>query len=339
MGNTSQYDIAAGFQQILMVFGGLCLVAAMIISWQLFNALREQDRAITTPKTLDIRIEVLEILRRAILWVFGYQGEKRERTAPDKVDLDWVSQYRFSILRRFVPVYAVYILALVVLTRPVQFDGADYSVIKYNPHLHELSMLFLMYVTSNVVFDYISLRFTFSHITKAKETGKFVFYFFRDAMFATGLFLLSQTVSCVLWFLKREEANLPASDLGIIGNFLEITLWPYAFVSGESSLEIVSDFFPGQLIITGTVFFPTIMLSTIFLVYSVFLYSTRAIKTFLISRQMDKICRVFLKVNLTAMFVNPSNEQTFHYCNYAFIFLFNTLMIASLSAIISNVIA
>lgn len=332
----STYDILNGAVLILTIFSVVVLVVLVLLSAHLYRCLQAQDAELVDGKKTDIRSDVLDVIKRTILWVIGYRGEEREKVAVKEVDLEWVSRYRVSIFFRFLPVYAVYILALVVLTRPIYQAGDGFQIFRYSENLHELFALLVIYVISNIVFDYLSLRYSLANVMDAKKTGRYVFYFLKDVAIATVLFLMSQAVSCVLWVLKRQRSEFPSFDEGLFNQFVEITLWPYAFVSGQGSSVIVSDPFPGQLLITGTVYFPTIMLGTLFLIFTLFLAAARAIKRFLISRQLDKICRLFLKVHLVGMFNPEAIGNKFRYCNYAFMALLNIGLITTISVLASR---
>jgi hypothetical protein len=162
---------------------------------------------------------------------------------------------------------------------------------------------------------------------RSLETKEYASSFFKNAMVAVSLFLLSQVVSCFLWVYKRQDPSFPKFDQNIIHNFLEIALWPYAFVTGPGSAQIVSAVFPGQLFITGTVFIPTIMLVSLFIIFSCFLKLTEVIKKLLLSNRLDKFCRLFLLVTLVGI-LDPKKVKTFGYCNLAFLVLFNLSLIA-----------
>ena len=336
MGPFSSYDIANGLIAIAAAFSIVVLVFLVLLSVNLYRCLQAQDSELVDGAKTDIRGDVLDVIKRAILWVVGYRGEEREKVPVAEVDLAWVSRYRTSIFFRLLPVYSVYILALVVLTRPIYDAGNGFEIFKYSENLHELFALLVIYVCSNIIFDYFSLRYSLANVMDAKRTGRYIFYFLKDAGIATALFLMSQAVSCVLWVLKRENSSFPAFDDGLFNQFVEIALWPYAFVSGEGSSTIVSDPFPGQILITGTVYVPTIALGIMFLVFTVFLGFTRAVKRFLISRQLDRVCRLFLKVHLVGMFKPDAVGNQFRYCNYAFMALLNISFITGISVLASR---
>jgi len=135
MGTYSTYDVLGGISVIIAVFSIAVLVVLGFLSAHLYRCLQTQDAALLAGKDADIRTDVLDVIKRAILWVIGYKGEDREKVSIGDVDLNWVSKYRTSIFFRFLPVYAVYILALVVLTRPILLVDGDFQIFKYSDNL------------------------------------------------------------------------------------------------------------------------------------------------------------------------------------------------------------
>lgn len=333
MGAFSSFNVVAGIGYIAAAFAILVLMLLVAFSLELYKCLKAQDSDIAHGGKTDIRDGVIDIAKRAVLWAIGYRGEDREKTPIADVDTAWMSRYRTAIFFRFLPVYTAYILILVVGTRPVYLDESIYRAFNYSQRLSDLLLLLAIYVLSNILFDYFSIRFTLHHLMKAKKSGKYIHCFLIDLLVASALFVVSQIVSCVLWVLKRDNPSFPELTGGILNNFVEITLWPYGFVSGQGASEIVSPLFPGQLLITGTVYFPTLMLGLLLILYSVFLLITRAIKEFLISHQMDRICRVFLKVHLVGMFDLKNVEGQFRHCNYAFLALLNLSFVTAIGLV------
>jgi hypothetical protein len=333
MGPYSHYDVAWGIERVLLLYLILALALLGVLAVQLYRTLQAQDSSLARGTAADPRSQALIIAKRAILWVFGHKGDQRERTPFIKVGLKWVDRYRSSIIFRLLPVYGLYILTLVVLTRPIYFDGSAYQIFKYSPNLGELFILFTVYVSSNILFDYFSLRFTFSCITEALATKKYASIFAKNVAFASFLFLLSQLVSCFLWIYKRQDPTFPKFDKGVFYNFVEITLWPYAFVTGPGSSQITSDPFPGQLFITGTVFIPTITSVLLFVIFSAFLKITASLKTLLRSHKLDRLCRLLIRVKLVGLFETPEKLQSFGYCNLAFLVLLELSLASGVGAI------
>jgi len=321
MGSYSRYDLLWGLERVLLVYAALAIVLLGVLAFQLFKKLQAQDSALAGGTAADPRTQALLIAKRAILWVFGHKGDHREKTPFVRVGLKWVDHNRASIIFRLIPIYGLYILALVVLTRPIFLNGGSFQVFKYSPNLRELFFLLVIYISSSILFDYFSLRFTFSCIIEALSTRRYAVIFAKNVAFATLLFLLSQVVSCLLWVYKRQDPSFPKFDNSILYNFVEITLWPYAFVTGPGSSQITSNPFPGQLLITGTVFIPTIMLVLLFVLFSGFLKITESLKVLLRDHKLDRLCRLLIRAKLVGLFEAPEKLESFGYCNLALLVL------------------
>jgi len=336
MGPFSTYDWVLGFEKVLLLFALFTVALVGLLSLQLFKQLQVQDSALSrgvAPRTHD---QVALIIRTVVLWVIGYKGEERERTPFADVDVAWMDRYRVSIVLRFVPVYAIYILALLVWTRPVFFASGTYHTFSYSADLSKLFVLFVTYVGSNVFFDYNSLRVTFSNFLAAQDTGRYAYFFVRNLVTVLALFIPSQIISCILWVYKRQDPAFPALQGNLLHQFIEITTWPYAFATGPNATQIVSDLFPGQLLITGIVFFPTILIVSLFVIYSVFLRLTKAAKKALLSHKLDKLCRVFLRVRLIGIFEPDEKKRGFGYCNLAFLGLLDLTIVTMIGVLASR---
>src|ERR1700743_2750581 len=126
MGQFSHYDRTAGFEIIFSLYAIITVAVMGLMSVQLFKHLHDQDVALTRGISPDAETQAFLMAKTAILWVIGYKGEEREKTNFDDVDVAWMDRNRRSIVLRFVPIYALYILALVVWTRPVYLDNGAY---------------------------------------------------------------------------------------------------------------------------------------------------------------------------------------------------------------------
>jgi hypothetical protein len=338
MGYYSYYNVVKGLEWVILLYLVFTVGLLGILSFQLYKSLQAQDFSLARGTAPDIRAQALLIMKRTILWVFGYKGEQRERTAFAKVDLEWVRRYKFSIILRLAPIYGFYTLALVVLTRPIFRDGNTYRIFHYSKNLHELFSLLIAYVSFNLFFDYLSLKFTFSCVLDALATKKYTASLLKSTAFAIILFLLSQAISCIFWIYKRQDPSFPKFDDNILRNFLEISLWPYAFVTGPGSTQITSDPFPGQLLITGTVFVPTTIFILLFVLFSAFLKLTGQVKQALLSHKLDPLCRRLIRVSLIDIFQPPEKVESFGYCNLAFLALLNLFITSIFSAVIARIL-
>lgn len=339
MSRFSHYDLTAGFEIILSLYAIITVAVMGLMSVQLFKHLHEQDVALTRGTSPKTGTQVFLVAKTAILWVIGYKGEEREKTNFDDVDVAWMDRHRRSIVCRFVPVYALYILALVVWTRPVYFDNGGYHAFRYSADQVTLLILFLAYVSSNIFFDYNSLRITFSNFAKARASRRYVYYLSKNLLSVSGPFFLAQIVSCVLWYYKRRDPTFPALDDDLLHKFMEISLWPYSFATSVNSsglAQLSSTRFPGQLLITGIVFFPTVMLVATLLVYSAFLNLTQLTKSLLISHKLDNLCRAILRVRLIGIFEEAGRVRGFGYCNLAFLAVLDLSLVALVGALFSR---
>ena len=323
---------------MLLVYALFTIALVGLLSLQLFKQLHAQDIALSrgvAPRTHD---QVILIIKTVVLWVIGYKGEERERTRFADVNVAWMDRYWVSIVLRFIPVYALYILALLVWTRPVFVNGAAHATFDYSTDLNKLFVLFVIYAASNIFFDYNSLRITFSNFMKAQATGKYAYHLTRNLLAVFALFIPSQIISCILWIYKREDPSFPELQGDLLHQFLEITMWPYAFVTGPDATQIVSDLFPGQLLITGIVFFPTLLLVSLFVIYSAFLRLTQGIKRILLSHQLDKLCRTFLRIRLIGVLEPDEKIKSFGYCNLAFLALLDLAIITGVGVMATQLI-
>src|SRR4030081_1014332 len=98
MGQYSSYDVLRGIGQVVVFYVVISTALLGILSLQLYKSLEAQDSSLARGAKQDIRTQTLLIVKRAILWVFGYKGEEREKTAFKEVDLEWVNRNRSAIV-------------------------------------------------------------------------------------------------------------------------------------------------------------------------------------------------------------------------------------------------
>ena len=200
--------------------------------------------------------------KRMIFWVLGYQGEERERQSLDQLDARWVLSNFGKILTRFAVFYFVYIWALILTTRALRIDPltGNVELLSYTSKQIFGFLMIGVYILSNSIFDILSIYFTVRHLEKIRaRPGVFTaaFYLGKNLIYCFGFFLLSQLISNLIWPLKT---NL---DIPILDRLTSpaIALWPYAFILDASATppQYVPLIFPGQLLITATVFLPTLV--------------------------------------------------------------------------------
>lgn len=330
------YNAVEGLYFISTLILSFGIIILILLSFGLYRLLKDQDTLLDRNVAINFLDQTLDMFKQSIFWIIGYRGEGRELTPASEVNARWISKYKVSIFFRLFPIYALYIMSLVIIARPVFFENGEMHVFSYTKNLQELYGMFLAYVTANVVFDLLSLSFTLSHVIAAQRTNKYFTYLFRDVVTAFLFFMLSQLVSCALWILKREETDFPVFENGVMSSFFEITFWPYAIITDLQAGESVGALFPGQLLITGTVFYPTILLILTSIVFYTFLRLTFLIKQFLLSRNLDKFCKFLLKVKLITVFNPEEKIVQFGWCNVALLSFLNFGLTTLLAAAIAQ---
>ncbi|MDJ0627617.1 MAG: hypothetical protein QNJ44_05110 [Rhodobacter sp.] len=320
------YDVWAGVVIVARLLFLLVLLVAIRYSLQLYTALNQQDGDIDSGEKSDAIKLLATSIQKFIIFVIGYRGEKRERTPLSGVDTTWMRDNKYFVFRRFVLFYCIYITFGILLTRPLY--NQDASLVFYNYDRQNLNAIFylLVYIFSNAITDYISIFYTFRHLRKISETGKIFRYGTIDMFVATIVFAPNQLISCVLWYYKRSENNIELSE-DLFSTIFDLALWPYALVGNLESGTMIGQPFPGQLIITGTVFFPTIALITVLLVYRIFLTFAYWVKRALIRMGIDEFCRKYVQLVSLSPFQTPQ-PAGFGYCNAALIIIFNSILLS-----------
>lgn len=277
----ANYDIGKGFWFILTIMTLITLIFYMLsikYSYRFFSKSdNHQDGFDSEAEEKEILGGATEIVKAIIVVVLGYRGESRERQALSEINYTWIWDNKGAIITRLFIFYFIYIWSLVLTTRAVQIapDGSI-LIMQYTKNAIFGFSMILFYIISNSIFDMISLHFTLYHLEKIKENGvsaKSLWYASRDVLLSIIFFLCSQVVSNIIWPLKTGVTiNIADRPLS-----LAISLWPYVFVfdASDASSNYIPLLFPGQLLITGTVFFPTIMSA---LIITVTFFAAAALK-------------------------------------------------------------
>ena len=124
----------------------------------------------------------------------------------------------------------------------------------------------------------------------------------------------------------------------LLQNFWDISLWPHSFVSHYGATDVTGQLLPGQLLITGTVFFPTIVLVSIFDVFSVFLKMTLYTKRLVLKLDLDRLCRIYLKINFVGIFEPKDKVARFGYCNLAMLVVLDLGIVTALSKLVDLIL-
>jgi len=94
-------------------------------------------------------------------------------------------------------------------------------------------------------------------------------------------------ISNLIWPLKTNI------DISLADRLFSpaIMLWPYAFIVDASSAspQYLPIIFPGQLLITGTVFLPALITLMLFVVWSVTIHSIGFVKGRLVAHDLTQI--------------------------------------------------
>ncbi len=357
------YDLLEGFYYVLLMISSVFVFTGFLFIHKLLSPLSLMDKYISSIKdqktakyiNLDsVYNQIYTIPRKLILFLFGHNGNNREKTPEENVTQEWVNENSTLIFRRFLPIYMVYISSLVILCRPVSFEGLENTFYGYEKNQTTLFTYLIIYVFSNSFFDFFSLRYSLNNLNqiiaiknKSQSLSKIFLITMKDLLFAGFCFIFSQVISCFLWYFKRdtyEAVNLSTS--GEIINtaylFIDITLWPYAFIGANDANSILNVYFPGQLLITGTVFIPTIFVLLMALSLAFFLQLSYQIKIRLSYLKINKttledLCSKPVFIPFYSK-VKQKGDKNISYCNALLIGALYSLSSVVLSSIISAVI-
>jgi hypothetical protein len=303
------YDVARGLEFVALwttVIFGVVLFFGWRAQYRLMNTY-DALNSFNPSKERHAQVTVSHV-KRLIFSVLGYQGEERERQPLDELDHRWVLKNFRSILLRFCTFYFVYIWALILTTRALLIDPATGSVQMINytsKQLFGFTMIGL-YIVSNSVFDILSIYFTIKHLERVRRqptAATAIVQLLKNLGYCLLFFLLSQIVSNLIWPLKT------GIDVSLADRLLSpaIALWPYAFVldAASSSPQYVPIIFPGQLLITGTVFLPALIIVMLFIVWAITIYVSGLIKGRLVAYDLAQIGIVVTS--------SPSGEVTYRF--------------------------
>jgi hypothetical protein len=326
--NIQNYDIARGLEFVALWTSAI-FAAALLLGWRAqYRLMNTYDalHAYKSSKEGHAQVTVSHV-KRLIFSLLGYQGEEREREALDQLDHHWVRKNFGRILMRFCLFYFVYIWALILTTRALLIDPTtgDVHVLNYtSKQLFGFAMIGV-YILSNSVFDILSIYFTIKHLQRIHDRPNAmvaIVQLSKNLGYCLVFFLLSQTVSDLIWPLKTNI------DVPVAERFFNpaVALWPYAFILDAASVSprYLPVIFPGQLLITGTVFLPALLSLMIFIVWAITNHALAPIKRRLIAYDLAQIGIVVTTA--------PSGEAAYRFqC-------LNTVTIGLVTAIIGTMI-
>jgi hypothetical protein len=264
-----KYDLVRGIEFVavwVMIVFCLVLVLGVRAHYRLMNT---YDALNSFKPTREKRARViLTHIKRVLFAVLGYQGEERERETLEELDEKWIIKNRGKIMTRFCVFYFIYIWALILTTRALFIDPVT-GQIELLPYTSKQILGFIMigvYIVTNSLSDISAIYFTVRHLEKIRNDPRVTVagpLLLKNLVYSFVFFFLSQLVSNLIWPMK---ANV---DIPLLARFVSpaIVLWPYAFVldASSSSSQYLLPIFPGQLLITGTVFLPTLIIVLLFI--------------------------------------------------------------------------
>jgi hypothetical protein len=275
------YDLALGMEfvalWVMMIFSTV-LIFSFKAQYRLMNA---YDEVSSENGSEEARIRtILNHIKRIVFAVLGYQGEDRERLTVDQLSASWVTEHFRAVFIRFCTFYFIYIWALILTTRALRIEP-DTGVIHVLPYTSKQIFGFVMigvYIASNAVCDILSIAYAVKQLDTVRQDPRLsvaAIAVMKTLGCSFVFFIISQIVSNVIWPYKTN-LHVPLEDRIFS---LTIALWPYAFVfDAGSEPRYLPLIFPGQLLITGTVFLPTLLSVALFMFFSATIFLTSLIK-------------------------------------------------------------
>jgi hypothetical protein len=287
------YDLLKGLEFVaawIMAVFIIVLILGVPAQYRLMN---RYDVLTSQNSSSDQRIRALLVyFKRLIFSVLGYQGEERERERLDQLHADWLISNFGKVFVRFSIFYFIYIWALILTTRALLIDPQNGNIQLLTYTSKQLFGFFMIgiYIVSNSLFDIFSLYFTIKHLEKINQRPRFViaaYYLIKNIVYCFAFFLLSQLVSNLIWPLKTN-LEIPVADRLFSP---AIALWPYAFIldANASPPQYLNPVFPGQLLITGTVFLPSLIVVLLLAVLSISIKIVQLPKRFLVEQDLVQL--------------------------------------------------
>lgn len=287
------YPIARGLEFVALWTMSVFALFLMLSFWSQYRLLNTYDILSSYNTNRKKRAQVLVAhAKRMIFWVLGYQGEERERQSLDQLGANWIFSNFGKIFFRFAIFYFVYIWALILTTRALRIDAATGNVEVLSYTSKQIFGFFMIgvYIFSNSICDIFSIYFTVRHLEEIREHPRLsvaIWCLTKNLIYCFGFFLISQLVSNLIWPLKTDL------DVPILDRLtsLAIALWPYAFILDASVTppKFLPIIFPGQLLITGTVFLPTLVTALIIVVMATSNQILQFLKAQLASRRVGAL--------------------------------------------------
>ena len=286
------YDLARGMEFVALWIMAVFVVMLIVTARAQYNLMNAYDTLNPFRHSHQERIVfILDYVKRLIFFVLGYKGEQRERQSLDELDEHWILENYGAIFRRFCIFYFIYIWALILTTRALLIDpvtGEIQVMIYTSKQIFGFAMI-LVYILSGSFFDIWSIYFTVKHLRKIKQSPRaFVAlgYLVKNIAYSFAFFCCSQAISNLIWPIKTNV------DVSLFNRIFSpgIVFWPYAFTvdSTSASPQYLHPIFPGQLLITGTVFLPTLVVPFLAVFLLILVNILALLKRYLIANDLTQ---------------------------------------------------
>ena len=262
--------VARGGLLLFIAIIGITLLAIISINWNVISKLifeETQKESII----LDILSKVIIKIKIGLLKFLGasdndIQNSECQYTIATKINQTYFFQNKLKCCWQLFSYYMLYCLILVFLAKPIDLESSlemgrliQFFVSQDTP---TQAFNILVLVGINVITDLCSLTITFIHLSKvsralsARKLDWAIIWLMADIVIASVLFFISQLVSNYLYPLALENPPLNYDMWSI-----DAALMPYAFIESANSGDVnfYPFTFPGQIFITGSVFIPTIV--------------------------------------------------------------------------------
>ncbi len=278
--------ITQGGHLLLMSIMGIALLAIISINWNIISRLIFEETR-NESRFLDVLSKIIIKIKIGLLKFLGasindIQNSKHQYAIAREIKQTYFFQNKLKCCWQLFSYYMLYCLILVFLAKPIDLESSlemgrliQFFVSQDTP---TQAFNILVLVSVNVITDLCSLTITFIHLTKVstalseRKLDWAIIWLIADIVIASALFLISQLVSNYLYPLALDNPPLDYDMWSI-----NAALMPYAFIESASSgnVNFYPFTFPGQIFITGSVFFPTIISMSVLMFITLALAAVR----------------------------------------------------------------
>ena len=293
---------------LLIIVLSIILMAVISINWKLIVRLVFEETLIESrfldslsKAIIKIKIGLLKFLGASINDI---QSLDYQYVLTTKISQTYFFQNKIKCCWQLFSYYMIYCLVLVFLAKPIDLESSkeigrlvQFFVSQDTPS-QALNILTL--VTVNVITDLCSLAMTFIHLSKAstafsaRKLDWAIIWLMADIVVASILFFISQLVSNYLYPLAIENPPSTYDTWSV-----SAALMPYAFIESANSgtINFYPFTFPGQIFITGSVFIPTLISTSVLLCIMLVLAATRIFR---------KIQNIYLGYHVDGVSFSPA---------------------------------